>query len=258
MKFTIWLAVCAMLCWGAGGCQDNRGPTAANKDSSNPKGDMGNFKFSQEPFGKHDGHEVTEFTVTNPSGATLKMIDYGATIVSLEVPDKDGKLGNVTVGLKTPEEYAKNTAFFGATIGRYGNRIARGKFTLDGKEYSLAANNAPEGTGSIQAEVYFSKKYRPLTHAPEACIDRVIADLRKCGLLRADDKILTRHARVIRHANVIFDLDRTDALKCVHGYLDDIGIAYCGRYGDWGYMWTDESFISGERAAEKAIAGCLG
>jgi len=143
MKFTIWLAVCAMLCWGAGGCQDNRGPTAANKDSSNPKGDMGDFKFSQEPFGKHDGHEVTEFTVTNPSGATLKMIDYGATIVSLEVPDKDGKLGNVAVGLKTPEEYAKNTAFFGATIGRYGNRIAKGKFTLDGKEYSLATNNAP-------------------------------------------------------------------------------------------------------------------
>ena len=44
------------------------------------------------------------------------------------------------------------------------------------------------------------------------------------------------------------------ALKTVHGYLDDLGIAYCGRYGDWGYMWTDESFISGERAAEKALS----
>ena len=46
------------------------------------------------------------------------------------------------------------------------------------------------------------------------------------------------------------------ALKTVHGYLDDLGIAYCGRYGDWGYMWTDESFKSGEQAAERALAAC--
>ena len=52
-------------------------------------------------------------------------------------------------------------------------------------------------------------------------------------------------------------LDRTEALKTVHGYLDDIGIAYCGRYGDWGYMWTDESFISGERAAQSALSRCF-
>ena len=144
MKFTIWLTLLAALCWGASGCQDNRGPTAASKDSSNPKGDMGKFKFSQESFGKlSGGPEVTEFTVTNPSGATLKMIDYGATIVSLEVPDKDGNLANVNLGLKTPDEYDKNTAHFGATIGRYGNRIAKGKFKLDGKEYSLAINNPP-------------------------------------------------------------------------------------------------------------------
>ena len=58
---------------------------------------------------------------------------------------------------------------------------------------------------------------------------------------------------MVRHANVIFDLERADALKTVHGYLDDVGIAYCGRYGDWGYMWTDESFISGERAAQTGL-----
>ncbi len=72
-------------------------------------------------------------------------------------------------------------------------------------------------------------------------------------MLREDDEILTKHARVVRHANVIFDLERAEALKTVHGYLDDIGVAYCGRYGDWGYMWTDESFMSGERAAETAL-----
>ena len=58
---------------------------------------------------------------------------------------------------------------------------------------------------------------------------------------------------LLPYANVIFDLEREKALKTVHGYLDDLGIAYCGRYGDWGYMWTDESFKSGELAAERAL-----
>ena len=59
-----------------------------------------------------------------------------------------------------------------------------------------------------------------------------------------------QEARLLPYANVIFDLDRAPALKIVHDYLDDIGIAYAGRYGLWGYHWTDESFISGEQAAE--------
>jgi len=58
----------------------------------------------------------------------------------------------------------------------------------------------------------------------------------------------------VRYANVIFDLDRTAALDTVHGFLDDIGVGYCGRYGDWGYMWTDESFISGEKAAQNVLS----
>jgi protoporphyrinogen oxidase len=129
-------------------------------------------------------------------------------------------------------------------------------FTRLSFPHMLSATNAPPGCGSVQAEVYFSRKYRPLTQSPDDLIDVVIKDLRRTGTLRDDDKILTRHATVIPYANVIFDLDRTEALKTVHGYLDDIGVAYCGRYGDWGYMWTDESFISGERAAETALSKC--
>lgn len=129
-------------------------------------------------------------------------------------------------------------------------------FTRLSFPHMLSATNAPPGCGSVQAEVYFSRKYRPLTQSPDDLIDVVINDLRRTGTLRDDDKILTRHATVIPYANVIFDLDRTEALKTVHGYLDDIGVAYCGRYGDWGYMWTDESFISGERAAETALSKC--
>jgi protoporphyrinogen oxidase len=127
-------------------------------------------------------------------------------------------------------------------------------FTRLGFPHMLSARNAPPGTGSIQAEVYFADKYKPFTGAPEDWIEPVIRDLRRCGLLREDDKILSRKAMLLRYANVIFDLERADALKTVHGYLDDLGIAYCGRYGDWGYMWTDESFKSGELAAERALS----
>jgi protoporphyrinogen oxidase len=121
----------------------------------------------------------------------------------------------------------------------------------------LSRHNAPDGCGSIQAEVYFSSKYKPLTVPTEQIIERVIADLKKVGIVKESDRILTRHASVVRHANVIFDLERAAAIKTVHGFLDDVGIHYCGRYGDWGYMWTDESFISGERAAESALSAAL-
>jgi protoporphyrinogen oxidase len=126
-------------------------------------------------------------------------------------------------------------------------------FTRLGFPHMLSATNAPPGTGSIQAELYFSDKYKPLTGSPDDWIDPVITDLRRCGILRADDRIVFSSAMLVRYANIIFDLDRAAALSTVHGYLDDLGIAYCGRYGDWGYLWTDESFKSGEDAAQKVL-----
>jgi protoporphyrinogen oxidase len=127
-------------------------------------------------------------------------------------------------------------------------------FARLGFPHMLSARNAPPGAGSIQAEVYFSDKYKPLTGSAEDWIEPVIRDLRRCGILREEDRILFRTALLLRYANVIFDLQRANALKTVHAYLDDLGIAYCGRYGDWGYMWTDESFKSGEAAAEKTLS----
>ena len=127
-------------------------------------------------------------------------------------------------------------------------------FSRLGFPHMLSTRNAPPGMGSIQAEVYFSDKYKPFSGSADDWIDPVIRDLRKCGVLREEDQILSRKAMFLRYANIIFDLERADALKTVHGYLDDIGIAYCGRYGDWGYMWTDESFKSGEQAAERALS----
>lgn len=126
-------------------------------------------------------------------------------------------------------------------------------FTRLGFPHMLSTRNAPEGAGSIQAEVYFSEKYKPFTGSPEDYIEPVIRDLKRVGLVKDNDRILSKKAMFLKYANIIFDLERAEALKTVHGYLDDVGIAYCGRYGDWGYMWTDESFISGEKAAEKTL-----
>jgi protoporphyrinogen oxidase len=126
-------------------------------------------------------------------------------------------------------------------------------FTRLSFPHMLSASNVPPGTGSIQAEIYFSDKYKPLTGSPEEWIAPVITDLRRCGLLRDNDRILFSSAMLLRYANIIFDLERAAALATVHGYLDDIGINYCGRYGEWAYLWTDESFKSGENAAQKIL-----
>lgn len=126
-------------------------------------------------------------------------------------------------------------------------------FTRLSTPHMQSPNNVPPGCGSFQAECYYSTKYRPLDRKPEECIEPVIADLKRVGLIHEDDKILFSDAKLVPYANVIFDLDRAPALKIVHGYLDEVGIAYCGRYGEWAYIWTDESFMSGENAAQKVL-----
>lgn len=117
----------------------------------------------------------------------------------------------------------------------------------------FSPNNAPPGTSSIQVETYWSNKYRPLDRAPEDCVSPVLADLRRCGILRDDDVLLFTGASVIPYANVIFDLEYPAALATVHAYLDEIGVLYCGRYGDWAHLWTDQAFESGERAAQASL-----
>jgi len=88
-----------------------------------------------------DGTEVTLFTCTNQQGAVMKLISYGVTLTSMEVPDRHGELANVTLALDSLDAYQTSRSYFGSTVGRYCNRIAHGKFTLDGTEHSLATNN---------------------------------------------------------------------------------------------------------------------
>jgi aldose 1-epimerase len=92
-----------------------------------------------------DKREVKLFTLTNASGMTAKLTEYGAILVSITSPDKDGKQADLTHGYDDLEGWLTNTSYFGSTVGRFGNRIANGKFTLEGKDYKLATNNDPGG-----------------------------------------------------------------------------------------------------------------
>ncbi|HPC97766.1 MAG TPA: aldose epimerase family protein [Bacteroidales bacterium] len=97
----------------------------------------------KELLGTHNGSEVYLFTLTNKNGNVLKVTNYGARIVRIEVPDRNGVKDNVTLGSETFDGIIKGDMFGGAVIGRFANRIANGKFTLDGKEYNLPVNNKP-------------------------------------------------------------------------------------------------------------------
>lgn len=100
--------------------------------------------ISRAPFGKMpDGTAVEAFTLSNAHGLEVRAITYGATIVSLRAPDRTGRLDDIVLGYDSLEGYVRNSPYFGAVVGRYGNRIAKGRFTLDGTTYQLATNNGP-------------------------------------------------------------------------------------------------------------------
>src|SRR5215213_5296278 len=98
----------------------------------------------REPFGTMpDGTPVEIFVLKNSSGMEVRTIPYGAVIVSIRVPDRAGRFDDVVIGHDRLEGYLTASRFFGAVVGRFGNRIARGRFALDGRTYELAVNNGP-------------------------------------------------------------------------------------------------------------------
>src|SRR5262245_12431530 len=103
----------------------------------------GKPQIRKQPFGKTtDQTAVDLYTLTNVHGVEAQIMTYGGIVASLKVPDRNGKMGDVVLGYDALEGYLKNnTPYFGAVIGRYGNRIAKGRFTLNGHEYVLAKNN---------------------------------------------------------------------------------------------------------------------
>lgn len=116
-------------------------PQSQNNSQENEAG-ASSKSIAVEPYGTlQDGSAVSLYTLKNDSGATMKVINYGGIITSLIVPDKHGNQIDVVLGFDSLQAYEKRNPFFGALVGRYGNRIGGGKFTLDDKEYSLVKNN---------------------------------------------------------------------------------------------------------------------
>jgi aldose 1-epimerase len=122
------LILCAALCLGGIAFQTTIAQAATD--------------ITSKPFGKtKSGEAVQLYTLRNANGCEAEIINYGGIVVSLKVPDRDGKLGDVVLGFKTLREYETKSPYFGCLVGRYGNRIAGGKFTLEGKTYQLAQND---------------------------------------------------------------------------------------------------------------------
>jgi len=96
------------------------------------------------PFGKTpDGTPVDIYTLRNSKGVEARICNYGGLVVSLKVPDKNGRFDDIVLGYDSLDGYLKSTPYFGALVGRYGNRIGGAKFALDGRTYTLATNNGP-------------------------------------------------------------------------------------------------------------------
>jgi aldose 1-epimerase len=125
---------------------------------------------TRAPFGAlGDGTKVEAVTLTNSAGVSARIMSLGATLQSLIMPDKSGRKDDVVLGYDTAQEYLSHPDYFGASVGRYANRIARGKFTLDGKAYTLATNDGPNSLhGGLKGFDKRMWKIDSLSSGPEA------------------------------------------------------------------------------------------
>src|SRR5688572_19665259 len=109
--------------------------SSANKETKSP--------MTKQNWGRSADGQIDLYTLTNAKGMEARIMNYGAIVVTLTAPDRTGKYEDVVLGFDSVDGYLKTHPYFGAVVGRYGNRIAKGKFTLNGVEYTLATNNGP-------------------------------------------------------------------------------------------------------------------
>lgn len=155
MRYKIAFALLLFFCVG---CHDGDHQTATT-------GETQKISVAEKLFGNFEGKAVTEYTLTNTKGMQVSIINYGGTITRLIVPGKNDSLADVVTGFDSLAGFLqKGNPYFGALIGRYGNRIAKGKFTLGGKEYTLAGNdhgNSLHGGNKGYDKVYWNIEKMP-------------------------------------------------------------------------------------------------
>ncbi|MCL1142643.1 aldose epimerase family protein [Shewanella gaetbuli] len=122
------------------GCSDNKDDNTNNNDNSNDN--TSSLTIKDESFGTTpSGEKITKYTLRNSKGIEVEIINYGGMITSLKVPDREGVFEDVVLGFDDLQGYIDNTSYIGALIGRYGNRIAKGQFSLNDVDYQLEINN---------------------------------------------------------------------------------------------------------------------
>ena len=135
MNRLICHAAMLMLITGIASCGENKQPSTENTETMTKPG------VTSKDWGEVDGKKVHLYSLTNKNGVTVTITNYGGIVTSWVTPDKHGNKSSVIIGMDSLKEYLRKPPYFGALIGRYGNRIGDAKFTLDGKTYQLAANN---------------------------------------------------------------------------------------------------------------------
>ncbi|HEY7117917.1 MAG TPA: aldose epimerase family protein [Tepidisphaeraceae bacterium] len=148
LRWLVGVVTCGALAMSAlSACSDkdkeNRSGGVARTTASAGSGDR-KMSIQKSDFGKtKDGEAVEQYALTNKNGVVAKIITYGATLTEVWTPDKSGNKADVVLGFDNIKDYQDKSPFFGATTGRIANRIAKGKFTIEGKPYQVATNNGP-------------------------------------------------------------------------------------------------------------------
>jgi protoporphyrinogen oxidase len=191
------------------------------------------------------------------NGGTV--IGYDNILSTIPLPDLVNIIPDASESVREASGKLRTNSIFVVNIGVNRPNITDKTWIYYlGKEYSfvrvsfpfnMARSVAPTGTSSISAEIAYGND-NPLPESPDKIGDRVIADLIRADLLRPDDEIVYLDTIDIKYGYVIYDEDRKPAIETIHEYLKSINIIPCGRYGMWGYLWSDEAILSGKKAAE--------
>jgi aldose 1-epimerase len=157
------IAACSLSAGCSGPAQQGVEPKLAG-NTQQPQISAAREPIRPEPFGEIGGTPVSIYTLVNHRGSSARITNYGAAVVSLEVPDRNGALADVVLGYDTLAEYLAGGSYFGAIIGRYANRIARGVFKLGGAEHPLFVNSPPNslhgGRFGFDKKVWKADAYR--------------------------------------------------------------------------------------------------